>query len=150
MTTRAVATDVPHALPEPTQSPTEIGQWPPGACLRSAVRHEQPLSSPSKEATLRAATDIRRSPSRRRAISIRQKHAALHVARLHPAETAQAATAPFVHLFVAQGSISPEGSDALTQGDAARIAGSEGQRISAGAHGAEALMWEMDTTLSFR
>ncbi|MET8292337.1 pirin family protein [Streptomyces sp. NPDC005132] len=85
-----------------------------------------------------------------RAITIRQKHAALHVARLRPAETVQAATAPFVHLFVAHGTISLEDSDALTQGDAARITGSEGQRISAGPDGAEVLMWEMDTTLSFR
>ncbi|WP_327420272.1 pirin family protein [Streptomyces sp. NBC_01527] len=85
-----------------------------------------------------------------RAISIRQKHAALHVARLRPAETVQAAAAPFVHLFVARGSISLEGSGALAQGDAARITGSEGQQISAGADGAELLMWEMDTTLSFR
>lgn len=85
-----------------------------------------------------------------RAISIRQKHAALHVARLRPAETVQAATAPFVHVFVAEGSIFLEGSGALAQGDAARITGSEGQRISAGADGAEVLMWEMDTTLSFR
>ncbi|MET8128235.1 hypothetical protein ABZV67_30980 [Streptomyces sp. NPDC005065] len=42
-----------------------------------------------------------------RAISIRQKHAALHVARLRPAETVQAATAPFVHLIVAEGSVRP-------------------------------------------
>ncbi|MFF3890322.1 pirin family protein [Streptomyces sp. NPDC001914] len=85
-----------------------------------------------------------------RAISVRQKHAALHVARLRPDETVQAATAPFVHLFVARGTIALESYGLLGQGDAARITASEGQRITAGADGAEVLMWEMDATISFQ
>ncbi|MFF9373232.1 pirin family protein [Streptomyces griseoluteus] len=85
-----------------------------------------------------------------RAISIRQKHAALHVTRLRPAETAHVATAPFVHLFVARGSVSLESAGVLQQGDAARITASEGQRIVAGDLGSEVLMWEMDATISFR
>ncbi|MFF1605860.1 nuclear transport factor 2 family protein [Streptomyces mirabilis] len=59
----------------------------------------------------------------------------------------QTATAPFVHLFVAKGSISLKGSGALDQGDASRITASEGQRISAGARVAEVLMWEMNTSI---
>ncbi|MFI6357999.1 pirin family protein [Streptomyces sp. NPDC050743] len=85
-----------------------------------------------------------------RALSIRQKHAALHVARLRPAETVHIATAPFVHLFVAKGALALEGSGALTEGDAARITAAEGQRITAAAEGAEVLMWEMDATVVLR
>ncbi|WP_405878586.1 pirin family protein [Streptomyces sp. NBC_01136] len=85
-----------------------------------------------------------------RAISIRQKHAALHVARLRPAETLHIATAPFVHVFVAKGALSLEGSGPLTQGDAARITAAEGQRITAADRGAEVLMWEMDATVILR
>ncbi|MFJ8042394.1 pirin family protein [Kitasatospora sp. NPDC096147] len=84
-----------------------------------------------------------------RAIGIRQKHAALHVARLRPEETVTAATAPFVHLFVAKGEVALEGTGLLHEGDAARIGAAEGQRITAGAAGAEVLMWEMDAAVSF-
>ncbi|MGW4645858.1 pirin family protein [Kitasatospora sp. NPDC004289] len=84
-----------------------------------------------------------------RAIGIRQKHAALHVARLRPAETVDTATAPFVHLFVAKGEVALEGTGLLQEGDAARIGAAEGQRITAGAAGAEVLMWEMDAAVSF-
>ncbi|MET8537453.1 pirin family protein [Streptomyces sp. NPDC005065] len=84
-----------------------------------------------------------------RAIGIRQQHAALHVARVRPAEILQLPNAPFVHLFVARGELTVEGLDhGLAQGDAARITRSEGQRITAGPDGAEILMWEMNATIS--
>ncbi|MER5969414.1 pirin family protein [Streptomyces sp. NPDC002055] len=83
----------------------------------------------------------------RRAISIRQKHAALQVARVRPGETLEIATAPFVHLFVARGEADLEGAGRLGQGDAVRIGRAEGQRITAGAAGAEVLMWEMTAAL---
>ncbi|MER5636175.1 pirin family protein [Kitasatospora sp. NPDC002227] len=83
-----------------------------------------------------------------RAISFRQKHAALHVSRIRPGETLEAATAPFVHLYVAKGEIALEGAGLLREGDAARIAAAEGQRITAGAEGAEVLMWEMDAAVN--
>ncbi|MCX4744103.1 pirin family protein [Kitasatospora sp. NBC_01287] len=79
----------------------------------------------------------------RRAIAIRQRHAALHAARIRPAETLQLATAPFTHLFVARGSAELEGAGELATGDAVRITGAEGQRITGGPAGAELLMWEM-------
>ncbi len=40
----------------------------------------------------------------RRAIGIRRKHAALHVARVRPGKTLLITTAPFTHLFLARGS----------------------------------------------
>ncbi|MFI5530717.1 pirin family protein [Kitasatospora sp. NPDC051853] len=83
-----------------------------------------------------------------RAIGIRQKHAALHVARLRPEETVGTVTAPFVHLFVAKGEVALEGTGLLHEGDAARISAAEGQRITAGAAGAEVLMWEMDAAVN--
>ncbi|MFF4652235.1 pirin family protein [Streptomyces sp. NPDC001380] len=83
-----------------------------------------------------------------RAIGIRQKHAALHVAQIRPGETLEVATAPFVHVFVARGEVALEGSGPLAQGDAARITRSDGRRITGGPEGAEVLMWEMDATLS--
>ncbi|MFE9426532.1 pirin family protein [Kitasatospora sp. NPDC006697] len=78
-----------------------------------------------------------------RAISIRQKHAALHVTRIRPGETLELATAPFVYLFVARGSAELEGAGQLATGDAVRIKGSEGQRVTGGPDGAELLQWEM-------
>ncbi|MFF0627901.1 pirin family protein [Streptomyces sp. NPDC004296] len=85
-----------------------------------------------------------------RAIGIRQKHAALHVSRMRPGETLQAATAPFAHLFVARGTVDLEGSGPLATGDAARITHAEGQRITAGPQGAEVLMWEMNAAAAMR
>ncbi|WP_177232786.1 hypothetical protein [Streptomyces sp. Ag109_O5-10] len=53
-------------------------------------------------------------------------------------------------LLVAKDALSLEGSGALTEGDAARITAAEGQRSTAGAEGAEVLMWEMDATVVLR
>lgn len=84
-------------------------------------------------------------------LPIRQRHAALHAGRLPAAGEASVPSAPFVHLYVAQGSVrlgparfdSPAAEDVLDTGDAARISGSDGLRITAGPHGAEVLLWEM-------
>ncbi|MFF0392263.1 pirin family protein [Kitasatospora sp. NPDC004615] len=86
--------------------------------------------------------------SNQRAIGIRQKHAALHVARIRPNETLELATAPFVHLYVARGEAAVEGAGLLHEGDALRITGAEGQRVTAGPDGAELLQWEMNATLN--
>ncbi|MGP3951522.1 pirin family protein [Streptomyces sp. 7N604] len=83
-----------------------------------------------------------------RAIGIRQKHAALHVARIRPGETLSIATAPFTHVFIARGSVELEGAGPLAEGDTVRVIGSEGQRITGGAQGAEVLMWEMTAAVS--
>jgi redox-sensitive bicupin YhaK (pirin superfamily) len=85
----------------------------------------------------------------RRAISIHQKHAALHAARMSPGETLTVPTAPYVHLYVAKGEAALEGAGLLGAGDAVRITAAEGQRVTAGEAGAEVLVWEMDGAITF-
>jgi len=80
------------------------------------------------------------------AIHISQKHAALFAARLADAESVTLPTAPFVHLYVARGSVTLEGAGDLGTGDAARVTVADGQRVTA--HGdAEVLVWEMHATI---
>jgi redox-sensitive bicupin YhaK (pirin superfamily) len=81
------------------------------------------------------------------AIRIRQQDATLHAARLAPGASATLPTAPFAHLYVPIGSVVLEGAGELGEGDAARIEGAEGQRVTAGASGAEILVWEMHASL---
>ena len=83
------------------------------------------------------------------AIRIKQKDATLHAARLAPGASVTLPTAPFVHLYVPIGSVvTLEGAAGeLVEGDAARIEGAEGQRVTAGPAGAEILVWEMHASL---
>ena len=83
------------------------------------------------------------------AIHINQKDATLHAARLAPGASVALPTAPFVHLYVPLGAVILEGTDSaeLASGDAARIEGSEGRRVTAGPSGAEILVWEMHASL---
>jgi redox-sensitive bicupin YhaK (pirin superfamily) len=83
----------------------------------------------------------------RRAISIRQQHAALHAARLQPGASVELPAAAFVHLFVARGAVDLEGTGPLNTGDAARMTAAGGQRVTAGSTGAEILAWEMAARL---
>jgi quercetin 2,3-dioxygenase len=80
------------------------------------------------------------------AIRIKQRRAALYAARLSTGETVNLPTAPYVHLFVARGSVHLEGAGALAAGDAARITAAEGQLLTAG-EPAEVLVWEMHADL---
>ena len=82
------------------------------------------------------------------AISIAQKHAALYAARLGPGQSVAVPDAPFVHAFVALGSVDLEGTGPLATGDAARITGDGGRRVTAGPEGAELLAWEMHAHLA--
>jgi redox-sensitive bicupin YhaK (pirin superfamily) len=83
----------------------------------------------------------------RRAISIRQQHAALYAARLQAGASVELPAAAFVHLFVARGTVDLEDSGRLNTADAARMTASGGQRITAGTAGAEILVWEMAARL---
>jgi len=76
------------------------------------------------------------------AIRIRNRYAALHVARLRAGEAVQLPDAPFLHLFVARGAVDLEGTGALGTGDAVRATRTGGQRLTA-ADDAEVLVWEM-------
>jgi redox-sensitive bicupin YhaK (pirin superfamily) len=83
-------------------------------------------------------------PGHESAIRINQKDAAFFAARLGPAIELPAA--PYLHVFVASGSVELEGAGWLGPGDAARITGSGGQRVTA-TEPAEILVWEMHASL---
>jgi hypothetical protein len=86
-------------------------------------------------------------PEHESAIRIRQQHAALFAARLDDAGLVELPSAPFVHLYVARGSVDLEGAGGLTAGDSVRITASEGQRVTAVGGAAEVLVWEMHASL---
>lgn len=79
------------------------------------------------------------------AIRIANRHAALHAARLQRGEAVTVPDAPFSHVFVARGTVDLEGAGALAEGDAARLTGVGGQRLTA-TDDAEVLIWEMHAT----
>lgn len=81
------------------------------------------------------------------AIRIRQKDAALFAARLRDSESVALPTAPFVHVYVARGTVDLEAAGRLETGDAARITASEGRRLTATGD-AEVLVWEMHADLT--
>ncbi|MFI5955183.1 pirin family protein [Cryptosporangium sp. NPDC051539] len=81
------------------------------------------------------------------AIRIRNRHAALYVARLGSGASVQLPDAPFLHVFVARGAVVLEGSGPLAEGDAARLTGVGGPRVTA-SEPAEVLVWEMHATIA--
>jgi quercetin 2,3-dioxygenase len=95
----------------------------------------------------RLATVASGMPGHDAAIRIKNKYAALHVARLAPGETVDLPEAPFLHLFVPRGSVTLEGAGALAEGDAVRFTATGGQRITA-IEPAEILVWEMHATIA--
>jgi redox-sensitive bicupin YhaK (pirin superfamily) len=76
------------------------------------------------------------------AIRIQNRHAALHAARMQAGDTVTVPDAPFVHLFVARGTVDLEGAGLLEAGDAVRLTLVGGQKLSA-IEPAEVLIWEM-------
>ena len=81
------------------------------------------------------------------AITIRNKSAALHGARMQPGDTVELPQAPFLHLFVPRGQVTLEGAGPLSEGDAVRFTASGGQRVTA-TEPAEILVWEMHAGLA--
>ncbi|BBU24918.1 hypothetical protein MXEN_12986 [Mycobacterium xenopi RIVM700367] len=80
------------------------------------------------------------------AITIHNRNAALHGARLRPSNGVDLPAAPYLHLFVARGQIVVEGIGELDEGDAVRFTASDGQRVTATGP-AEILVWEMHAEL---
>lgn len=76
------------------------------------------------------------------AIRIKNRFAALQVARMNHDDVVTLPDAPFVHLFVAQGTVDLEDAGTLVGGDAVRLTGIGGQRLTA-TEDAEVLVWEM-------
>jgi quercetin 2,3-dioxygenase len=83
----------------------------------------------------------------RSAIRIKNKYAALHVARLAPGQSVELPEAPFLHLFVPRGAATLEGAGDLGKGDAVRLTATGGQRLTA-TEPAEVLVWEMHATIA--
>jgi len=83
----------------------------------------------------------------RSAIRIKNKYAALHVARLRAGQSVELPEAPFLHLFVPRGGVTLEGAGDLAEGDAARLTATGGQRVTA-TEPAEVLVWEMHATIA--
>ncbi|MEY9964355.1 redox-sensitive bicupin YhaK (pirin superfamily) [Streptacidiphilus sp. MAP12-16] len=81
------------------------------------------------------------------AIRIKNRYAALHVARLQPGQSVELPDAPFVHLFVPRGDVALEGVGPLSAGDAVRFTAVGGQKVTA-VEPAEILVWEMHATIA--
>ncbi|SHX32221.1 putative quercetin 2,3-dioxygenase [Mycobacteroides abscessus subsp. abscessus] len=80
------------------------------------------------------------------AITIAQKNAALHAARIAAGDSVELPAAQFVHLFVTRGAITVEAVGELTEGDALRLTDIGAVRVIA-IRDAEILVWEMHTRL---
>jgi quercetin 2,3-dioxygenase len=83
----------------------------------------------------------------RAAIRIRNRYAALHVARLEPGESVSVPDAPFVHVYVSRGRMDLEAAGPLDPGDAARLTAAGERRLRA-AEPSEVLVWEMHAALA--
>jgi redox-sensitive bicupin YhaK (pirin superfamily) len=75
------------------------------------------------------------------AISIRQKGAVLWGGRLKGGETVRVPDARHAHVYVAKGRAELEGAGPLAEGDAARLVAAGAPALTAGAAGAEILIW---------
>lgn len=80
-------------------------------------------------------------------IDIRQRDAVLWAARVRADQGLALPTSPWAHVFVARGAVELEGAGPLGEGDAVRVTGSEGQRVTGAVGGAELLVWEMHASL---
>jgi hypothetical protein len=85
-------------------------------------------------------------PGHDAAISLHNRNAALHGARLGSGDTVELPPAPYLHLFVPCGRATVEGVGELERGDAVRFTNADGQRLTA-SEPTELLIWEMHTGL---
>jgi redox-sensitive bicupin YhaK (pirin superfamily) len=81
------------------------------------------------------------------AIRIRNRYAALHVARLEPGESVAVPDAPFAHVYLARGRLDLEAEGQLEAGDAARLTAAGERRLTA-VEPSEVLIWEMHASLA--
>lgn len=81
------------------------------------------------------------------AIRIRNRYAALHVARLERGDSITIPAAPFAHVYLARGRMYLEAEGDLESGDAARLTGAGERRLTA-VDPSEVLIWEMHASLS--
>jgi redox-sensitive bicupin YhaK (pirin superfamily) len=77
------------------------------------------------------------------AITIRQAGAVLWVGQLQPGALVRVPDNAYAHVYVARGSAHLEGTGDLGKGDAVRLTAAGSPTLTAGADGAEVLIWEM-------
>lgn len=80
------------------------------------------------------------------AITLHNRSAALHAARLRPGDMVDVPAAPCLHLFVTRGRIDLDGAGELAEGDAVRCTDTGARRLTANCP-AEVLVWEMHANL---
>ncbi|OBF91183.1 quercetin 2,3-dioxygenase [Mycobacterium sp. 852002-51163_SCH5372311] len=85
-------------------------------------------------------------PGHDAAISLHNRSAALHAARLQPGGAITLPAAPYLHLFVPRGRLTLEGVGELGEGDAVRLTDDDGRRVTA-SEPSEVLVWEMHAML---
>jgi hypothetical protein len=82
------------------------------------------------------------------AIQIHQRDATLWIGKLTPNAQIAVPDAPFVHVFIAEGSATLDGGSELHIGDAARLTDAGPGALTAGSDGAHAVIWEMYAELA--
>ncbi|OCB31593.1 quercetin 2,3-dioxygenase [Mycobacterium malmoense] len=85
-------------------------------------------------------------PGRDAAVSLHNRGAALHAARLRCGDVVSLPQAPYLHLFIARGAVGCEGAGDLAEGDAVRFTDAGGRRVTAH-EPSELLVWEMHAKL---
>lgn len=81
------------------------------------------------------------------AITLHNRYAALHVARMRTGAAVQIPDAPYGHLFVARGAVELESAGRLEQGDAVRLTATGGHTVTA-LEPSELLFWEMHASFA--
>jgi quercetin 2,3-dioxygenase len=79
-------------------------------------------------------------------ITLHNRNAALHGARLRDGDAVNLPPAPYLHLFVPRGRLTLEGIGDLEQGDAVRFTDTDGRQVTAG-EPSEVLVWQMHAKL---
>lgn len=81
------------------------------------------------------------------AIRIQNRFAAMHVAQLEQGRSVTVPAAPYLHLYVARGSVAVEGVGVLGTADALRSTAEQGRRVTA-SEDAEIIVWEMHAAIA--
>ncbi|GLY79082.1 pirin family protein [Actinoallomurus iriomotensis] len=140
--------DRPAGRPEPTEPVHFVQMWvvPDEAGITPGYEQLEIEDELLRGGLVTVASGMPRHEDRS-AIRIKNKYAALHVARLEAGQSVEVPEAPFVHLFVPRGGVALEGAGDLNAGDAARLTAAGGRRVTA-TEPSEVLVWEMHATIA--